>query len=73
VPLQENNAVAVLDVETATFRDIYPLGFKNHTEAQNILDPTDELPARALLGPWPVFGMYQPDEMKSFRCAKCCL
>lgn len=61
----------MLDVEAARFRAIYPLGFKNHSEERNALDPTDGGSAstrEAKIGQWPVFGMYQPDEMKSFRC-----
>jgi hypothetical protein len=69
VLLQENNAVAVVDVKTATIRAIYPLGFKNHSNTRNPLDPTD-VPLKVTIGTWPVFGMYMPDEMKSFRCGR---
>jgi DNA-binding beta-propeller fold protein YncE len=60
VTLQEANAVAVLDIPTASFTDIVPLGLKNHTAAGNALDPSDD-GRRIELGSWPVFGMYQPD------------
>lgn len=64
--LQENNAIAVLDVKAAVITGIYPLGFKNHSAPGNGLDPSDR-DNQAKIGNWPVFGMYQPDEIKSFR------
>lgn len=71
-PSQENNAVAVLDVEKAVFTSIHALGFKDHNNAANPLDPSDQdgpnSGKAALINKWPVFGMYQPDEMRSFRC-----
>lgn len=66
VALQENNAIAVLDVESATIRSIHALGFKDHSKPWNPLDPS-ETPLEARISSWPVYGMYQPDEMKSFR------
>lgn len=63
---QENNAIAVLDVKAATITGVYPLGFKNHSAPGNGLDPSDR-GGEAKIGNWPVFGMYQPDEIRSFR------
>ena len=37
VALQENNAFAVLDIMSATFKDILPLGYKNHNSNQPVL------------------------------------
>ena len=34
VTLQENNAVAVVDIETAAVRDVLPLGVKDHSKGQ---------------------------------------
>ncbi len=66
VALQEANAVAVLDVPTATITDIVSLGLKDHSIPGNGLDPSDRDGAN-LIGNWPVFGMYQPDGIASFR------
>lgn len=66
VTLQEANAVAVLDVPTATITDILPLGLKDHSIPGNGLDPSDRDNAN-LIGNWPVLGMYQPDTVASFR------
>jgi DNA-binding beta-propeller fold protein YncE len=69
VTLQEANAVAVLDVPTATITGIVPLGVKDHSIAGNGLDPSDRDGAN-LIGNWPVFGMYQPDGIASFRVGR---
>lgn len=36
--LQENNAIAVLDIATATITDIMPLGFKEHARGEVVLN-----------------------------------
>jgi DNA-binding beta-propeller fold protein YncE len=66
VTLQEANAVAVLDVPTATITGIVPLGLKDHRVAGNGLDASDRDNA-INIATWPVFGMYQPDAIASFR------
>jgi len=38
VSLQENNALAVVDLETATVQDILPLGFKDHSQGLPTLE-----------------------------------
>lgn len=73
VTLQENNAIAVLDIPSATFTKIIGLGFKDHLQAGNKLDASD----RDEPGPsnngiinirnWPVLGMYQPDSIAAYR------
>ena len=68
VTLQENNALAVVDVRSATVTDIVPLGFKDHSVAGQGLDPSDR-DSGINIAPWPVFGMYQPDAIASFQQA----
>jgi len=41
VTCQENNCVAVVNINTATVTSLIPLGFKNHRLAGNGLDPSD--------------------------------
>ncbi|MFV8753864.1 choice-of-anchor I family protein [Nannocystaceae bacterium ST9] len=65
VTLQENNAIAIVDLASATVTDIVALGFKNHSQSGKGLDPSDEDGAIAIAN-WPVFGMYQPDSIASF-------
>lgn len=63
--LQENNAIAVLDLQTLAFTRILPLGHKDHSLPGNALDPSDR-DGGILIANWPVFGMYQPDSVTSY-------
>ena len=60
VSLQENNALAVVDIDNATISSLVPLGFKDHSVAGNELDASDR-DEQVNIRNWPVFGMYQPD------------
>ena len=66
VTLQENNAVAKVDLSTATIVDIQGLGFKDHSAAENPLDPSDK-DGGINIANWPVLGMYQPDSIDSYE------
>lgn len=69
VTLQENNAVAVIDLTTQTLREIQALGFKDHSVINNELDPSDKDGKNGEgvinINTWPVLGMYQPDGIAS--------
>lgn len=56
----------MLDVKKAVITSIHALGFKNHNDTANPLDVSDR-DGQARIITWPVNGMYQPDEMRSFR------
>ncbi|WP_167604798.1 choice-of-anchor I family protein [Maribellus sediminis] len=60
VSLQENNALAKIDIETQTITDILPLGFKDYSLPQNPIDPSDENDEYNP-GNWPAYGIYMPD------------
>ncbi|MGV2828099.1 choice-of-anchor I family protein [Myxosarcina sp. GI1(2024)] len=64
VTLQENNALAKVDIRTAEVTEILPLGFKNYSN--NALDPSDEDGAINLRNA-PVLGMYQPDAIAAYK------
>jgi DNA-binding beta-propeller fold protein YncE len=66
VTLQENNAIAELDIRSATVRIIYPLGFKSYAAAGNNVDVSDR-DGLISFGTANVFGMYQPDAISSLR------
>ena len=66
VTLQENNAIAILDIEAGVFTGLVGLGFKDHSQAGNGLDASD-LDGGINIANWPVFGMYQPDAIESYR------
>ncbi|WP_404786995.1 choice-of-anchor I family protein [Altericista sp. CCNU0014] len=65
VTLQENNALAVVDIGTATVESILPLGVKDHSLPGNGLDASDR-DSSINIRNWPVFGLYQPDAIASF-------
>lgn len=74
VTLQENNAIAIIDIAAARVTSIKPLGFKDHSLANMGLDASDEdggtntnsgTPA-IKIAPQPVKGMYLPDAIATF-------
>ena len=74
VTLQENNAVAGVDIASAKVLSIRPLGFKNHSMAGMGLDASDEdggtntnsgTPAIKIAS-YPVRGLYLPDAIASY-------
>jgi hypothetical protein len=82
VTLQENNALAILDIATATVKDIKALGFKDYGlsdsgfanahgdgNSGNGIDPSDT-PAEIKIAPQSnVRGMYQPDSIAAYTVA----
>jgi uncharacterized protein len=66
VTLQEANALALVDIATATVTQIIPLGLKNHNLAGNGLDASDQDSGAINIANWPVLGMYQPDAIASY-------
>lgn len=60
VTLQENNAIAKVNITTKAITAIYPLGFKNYNDDANSIDPSDKDNVVAFKK-WPAKGMYQPD------------
>jgi|RhiMetdeSRZDD1v2_1073273.scaffolds.fasta_scaffold150633_1 choice-of-anchor I-like protein len=75
VTLQENNAIAILDIEKGVFTRLVGLGFKDHSLPGNGLDASDQdlavdngpLKDGINIKNWPVFGMYEPDAIASYR------
>ena len=70
VTLQENNAIAIVDLASAKVTAIKPLGIKDHNFSGMGLDPSDQDGAdggpKIQIKPYPVFGMYQPDGIASY-------
>jgi len=65
VSLQENNAIAKVDLESKSITEIIPLSFKDHMLRGNELDASDEDNAVAFKN-WPVKGIYMPDALAAF-------
>jgi hypothetical protein len=77
VTLQENNAIAVVDIASKTVTSIKPLGFKDHSLAGMGMDVSDRDSvtnanggtAVVKIGPVPVKGLYLPDAIASYSAA----
>lgn len=71
VTCQENNCVAVVDINTATITSLLPLGYKNHALLENAFDGSDRdgasNAALAKIDTFPVLGMYLPDGISSYK------
>jgi DNA-binding beta-propeller fold protein YncE len=67
VTLQENNAIAEIDLVTATIKKITPLGFKDYSLAANAVDVSDR-DSKIEFGNFSkVFGVYMPDAIAYFN------
>lgn len=66
VSLQENNAVAVVDIETATVTAVWPLGFKDWSAEGEWSGSGFDASRRGDVDirHWPVFGIYHPDTIR---------
>jgi hypothetical protein len=63
VTLQENNALAIINIDEASVEKVVGLGLKNHLDPANELDPSDQ--NGTLLDKFPVYGLYQPDAIQA--------
>jgi DNA-binding beta-propeller fold protein YncE len=65
VTLQENNALAEIDIRAARVRRVIALGQKDHLRRANGFDASNR-DGGVHIRRWPVFGMYQPDGIATF-------
>ena len=68
VSLQENNAVAELDLTTNEIVSIIPLGLKDHSLLENVIDVSDRND-EIFLANWNIKGMYMPDAIANYTIA----
>ncbi len=66
ISMQENNAIAALNLDTRKIEKISGLGVKDHSLPENGLDASDKDSA-INIAKWPVLGMYMPDGMSLFQ------
>ena len=66
IGLQENNAMATLDLTTLQFTSLRPIGYQDHSQPGFSFDASDQA-ADVLLANWPVRGMRQPDAIAAFE------
>src|SRR5690606_33362421 len=60
VTLQENNAIAKIDLTSKKATEIFPLGFKDYSLQDNAVDLSDKDDVVSFKS-WPVKGIYMPD------------
>ena len=64
VTLQENNAVAVVDIASATVEDVWPLGYTDRREVpMDFSDKDEKIDIRTA----PVKGILQPDSIAAYE------
>ncbi|MDF7811831.1 choice-of-anchor I family protein [Hymenobacter sp. YC55] len=68
ITLQENNAIATLDLSTRQFTSLRTVGYQDHSKAGFSLDASDQTP-EILMANWPIRGMRQPDAIAAFEVA----
>ncbi|WP_209406354.1 choice-of-anchor I family protein [Pseudozobellia sp. WGM2] len=61
VTLQENNGIAVVDLQGMTIRAVYGLGAKDHMMPYNTMDASNRDDSIGNFQNWPVHGLYMPD------------
>ncbi len=66
VTLQENNAVAVVNLTTGTVTSILPLGFKDHSLPYHAIDASDQDGGFNPRSYPNLFGLYQPDTIAAY-------
>jgi hypothetical protein len=65
VTLQENNALAEINLFTNTITKLIPLGYKDHSLTENAIDASDNS-FGANFSTFPVKGMYLPDAIAHY-------
>lgn len=68
VTLQENNAIAIVDLTSKSIDSVVPLGFKDHSKVENSID-IEENGKIELKTFKNLFGMYQPDSIASYKAS----
>lgn len=66
VTLQENNAIAELNLQTGQFTRIMPMGSKDFSAPGNGIDPSDQDGAVGNFRSVPVRGLYMPDTIVGY-------
>lgn len=66
VTLQENNAIARIDIPSKKITELFPLGFKDYNVKDNEIDPSDK-DGSVVFKNWNVKGMYQPDAIAVYE------
>eukprot|EP00118_Oscarella_pearsei_P002505 m.10739 g.10739 ORF g.10739 m.10739 type:complete len:391 (+) comp22611_c0_seq2:929-2101(+) len=66
VSLQENNAIAVVDLKSYTVSNVYGLGSKDHSQQKNGIDTEENNKIGISVKPKGFYSLYQPDGLGAF-------
>ena len=66
ITLQENNAIAVLDLATKQLTALRPMGYSDLSQPGRGIDASDQT-TDVLIANWPIKGMRQPDAINAFE------
>ena len=66
VTIQDNNALAIVDIKSGVVVDLIGLGVKDYRLAGNGIDASDS-DGVINIANWPVYGLYQPDSVVAFK------
>ncbi|MEM8500825.1 MAG: choice-of-anchor I family protein [Pseudomonadota bacterium] len=69
VGLQENNAIAEIDIDNAEIVAVRALGSKRHRRARHAFDASNRDDIDGNLQRWPVRSLYMPDAIAQFTVA----
>lgn len=67
VTLQENNALAIVDIVGGVVTEVVALGFKDHNQPGAGLDASDQDNRTINIRPWPIKGIYNPDTIAAYQ------
>jgi hypothetical protein len=67
VTLQENNALAIVDIVSGVVTEVVALGYKDHNQPGAGLDASDQDNRTINIRPWPLNGIYNPDSIAAYR------
>ncbi|TGD59041.1 choice-of-anchor I family protein [Flavobacterium humi] len=68
VTIQENNAIAEINLATNAFADLWPLGTKDVSQPGNGMDISDNN-NQVLIANWPIKAFYIPDGVANYTVA----
>jgi DNA-binding beta-propeller fold protein YncE len=66
VAIQDNNAIAVVNLASATVTAIYGLGFKDFSLENNAIDTNDNKKVEITMKPTGFYCLFQPDDITAF-------
>ncbi len=66
VTLQENNAIAEVNLASGTLTAVWSMGFKDHRNPGNELDVSNRDDVVNIRN-WPVYGVYMPDALATYQ------